>query len=64
MHVDRLRRLVKEGRHLTLDGAVEIAKAAPELLREMEALERAWKKARSDASYHCDQTTPTGPTAS
>lgn len=54
MHIDRLRWLVRENKHLTLEGAVEIAKAAPALLHEMEALERAWKKARSDASYHCD----------
>jgi hypothetical protein len=33
---DRLRWLVRERKHLTLDGAVEIAKAAPDLLREME----------------------------
>lgn len=35
---DRLRWLVREGKHLTLDGAVEIAKASPDLLREIERL--------------------------
>lgn len=35
MHVDRLRWLVREKKHLTLDGAVEIAKAAPSLLEQL-----------------------------
>lgn len=35
---DRLRWLVLEQKHLTLDGAVEIAKAAPDLLAEIERL--------------------------
>lgn len=37
MHVDRLRALVQCGDHLKLDGAVEIAKAAPMILRMLEA---------------------------
>lgn len=51
--VDRLRWLVREHKHLTLDGASEIAKAAPDMLAEIERLRVAlefyrdpftWKK--------------------
>jgi hypothetical protein len=59
MDIDRLRWLVREGKHLTIDGAVEIAKAAPDLLFQMEALDRAWKAARGSAiTSHERQDTP------
>jgi hypothetical protein len=38
MHVDRLRWLVENKRHYAIDGAGEIARAAPELLAEIERL--------------------------
>jgi hypothetical protein len=38
MNVDRLRWLINHGEHVSLDGAAEIAKAAPELLAELERL--------------------------
>lgn len=45
MHIDRLRWLVQEGKHLTLEGAAEIAKAAPSILYEWEAVHSAWEVA-------------------
>lgn len=37
MQIDRLRWLVKNNKYLTIDGAAEIAKAAPSILRALEA---------------------------
>lgn len=39
MRVDRLRFLVRANLHLTLHGAVEIAKAAPDLLEQLSNLQ-------------------------
>lgn len=50
MDADRLRWLIHHGKHLTLDGAAEIARAAPAILAEIDRLTRACEGARSALS--------------
>lgn len=51
---DRLRWLVRERKYLTLDGAVEIAKAAPDLLAEIERLGSEVRKLRDVLTWSND----------
>lgn len=49
---DRLRWLVQERKHMTLYGAVEIAKGAPDLLKEIERLQSMLQGYRDEAANY------------
>ena len=53
MHTDRLRWLVNERKHLTIDGAAEIAKAADAILADIERLRSALIRI-ADVSFEVD----------